>query len=302
MAKRIALREDLRTQRGIIYRMFNIITGMSYVGQTRRTFYQRYRGRWWDRADNSYIRRAVRKYGSEAFYVEILETGLAQAQLDEREVHWIEHFRSVAPGGYNLHTGGKQHRMADPLRQKSAKRARDACRGDHTLVKDGREYRFTSIVGFANQMGLLKNMVGAVLRGKAKAHRGYHLPGVDARLRCKTHRMRYLVKDGVTYDVYNIGAFAREHKLRADVIGQLFAGKVRVHRGFHIPDLPPLAERKPPSPRISTITLVNDAGETLMVPNERRGQWIKVTGIDLYALLCGRRKMSRGYRIQEVKR
>lgn len=295
-------REDLKTLRSIIYRMLNTVTGMSYVGQSKRTFYKRYRGRWWNRTDNSYIRRAVRKHGPEAFYVEILEHSVAPERLDEREIHWINHFRSIAPDGYNLHSGGLRHQMSPPLRRKTAKIQRDAQRRSYALVKGDREYTFTSIAAFASQHKLHKGMVGRVLKGTSKAHRGYHLPGVDTRLRCKTHRVRHLVKDGVVYEVHTIRAFAKEHGLRSDVVSQLFAGVTRIHRGFHIPDLPPLAARKPMRTLVQATLTHETTGETLVVPDVHRSEFVQQTGIDLYALLCRRCKVSKGYRLSEVAR
>ena len=145
-------------------------------------------------------------------------------------------------------------------------------------------------------------MIGLVLRGLSKAHRGYHLPGVDARLRCKTHTMRHLVKDGVLYEVYTVATFAREHGLSADVVYQLFAGTTRMHRGFHVPDLSPLADRKPMRTLVKATLIHEKTGESLAVPDERRREFVRQTGIDLYALLCGRRKMSKGYRLHEATR
>ena len=54
------------------------------------------------------MHRAIQKYGWPAFQVEILEDNIIdQKVLDEREMHWIKHFCTLAPHGYNLTEGGR---------------------------------------------------------------------------------------------------------------------------------------------------------------------------------------------------
>ena len=39
--------EDLKSKKGIIYKITNKINGKSYIGQTIHSFYQRYKGAKW---------------------------------------------------------------------------------------------------------------------------------------------------------------------------------------------------------------------------------------------------------------
>ena len=92
-----------------IYKITNLITNMSYIGQSTNI-----QKRWKDEKhrafiedDNSYnypLSKAFRKYGIENFTFEILEE-CSQEQLNEREKYWIKEFNTFY-NGYNQTLGG----------------------------------------------------------------------------------------------------------------------------------------------------------------------------------------------------
>lgn len=108
----------------VIYKITNTVTEKAYVGQTI--------GRLSDRFDRhackgnfTPISRAMYKYGRKAFTIDILETCTSAEALNTAERKWILALNTIAPGGYNLTTGGdsggKQHpdvieRRIAPLR------------------------------------------------------------------------------------------------------------------------------------------------------------------------------------------
>lgn len=88
-----------------IYLVTNKITGKQYVGQTIRTVEER----WKDHCrvkDDNYFHRAIRKYGKENFEIEIIDTANNANELDQKEIYWIEHLRTLVPHGYNTKPGG----------------------------------------------------------------------------------------------------------------------------------------------------------------------------------------------------
>jgi len=90
---------------GIIYKISSP-SGKVYVGQTVRSFEKRMQEHRQETSCCTFIKRAIDKYGNEMKY-EIIENNVPQEQLDEREIHWIKELNSLAPGGYNLTTGGQ---------------------------------------------------------------------------------------------------------------------------------------------------------------------------------------------------
>lgn len=90
----------------VIYKIENKLNGKIYVGQTSRTLKERIsehlrKGRL------SYIDRAIRYYGIENFFVEIIEHCGTVEELNEREIFWIAELNCKFPNGYNLTDGGE---------------------------------------------------------------------------------------------------------------------------------------------------------------------------------------------------
>ena len=89
---------------GCIYMYTNKINGMKYIGQTICRLKKRHNEHL--KRDNSYIDRALRKYGEENFLLEIIEDGINDAdKLNELEMYYIEKYDAFK-NGYNLTKGG----------------------------------------------------------------------------------------------------------------------------------------------------------------------------------------------------
>ncbi len=93
----------------LVYRCTNLISGKVYIGKTSATL----RRRWQEhrsaaKQGSPYLfHRAIRKYGEEAFQVEVLASATTQEELDAMEMRFIAELGSQAPGGYNLRAGGE---------------------------------------------------------------------------------------------------------------------------------------------------------------------------------------------------
>jgi group I intron endonuclease len=83
----------------MIYLITNTIDGKRYIGKTSRSIEQR----WYEHCKNAeyghdtYLYRAIRKYGKDAFTIELLTYG-----LDEEEIQLIAEHKPE----YNMTTGG----------------------------------------------------------------------------------------------------------------------------------------------------------------------------------------------------
>ena len=96
---------------GEIYIIKNDINNKVYIGQTTQGSKTRFKQHLKLLKTNSkqLIHKAIKKYGKEHFYFEVLEKDISVENLDEREEYWIKYFDSVN-FGYNLCWGGKQSR------------------------------------------------------------------------------------------------------------------------------------------------------------------------------------------------
>jgi len=92
-----------------IYKIRNIINGNIYIGKTVATIQHRWNDHIYsalnnDKDGNCPLHRAIRKYGKDAFQLELIE------QCDdnlgsEREIYWIAYYDSYN-NGYNATIGG----------------------------------------------------------------------------------------------------------------------------------------------------------------------------------------------------
>lgn len=96
------------TQYGRIYIIRNTVNSKVYVGQTTVSIKLRFQNHLSAARNNKdyVIGKAIRKYGQDKFYVELLEECLKE-ELNDREKYWISFFKATdSRYGYNLSIGG----------------------------------------------------------------------------------------------------------------------------------------------------------------------------------------------------
>lgn len=92
---------------GVIYLVTRQRTGERYVGLTLVSIQARWRQHVRGAIRRgSPLARAIDDDGSNGFTIELLETGIAAAELADRERHWIRHLGTLLPNGLNRHQGG----------------------------------------------------------------------------------------------------------------------------------------------------------------------------------------------------
>jgi group I intron endonuclease len=116
---------------GIVYLITHRGSGKRYVGITTKGWSRRW-VQHCQRAElgsTGALHRAIKKYGSDAFDLAVLETCNDHAALDAAEIRWISLYQSFGPAGYNLTIGGggsKGYPASDETRAKmsAAKKGR----------------------------------------------------------------------------------------------------------------------------------------------------------------------------------
>lgn len=98
---------------GYIYKITNLINNGVYVGQTSRTIMERFSdhiinsNKYVDgKSGYSHLYRAMKKYGSENFVIEQIDSADSKEELDEKEKYWILYYRSCNLVCYNIADGG----------------------------------------------------------------------------------------------------------------------------------------------------------------------------------------------------
>lgn len=106
---------------GLIYLITNKLDGNQYVGQTIRDFNIRWKEHCSNRMDSIRLHNAINKYGEESFSKEIIGVYNNEEDLNNAEEYFIEWHNSLSPNGYNLHTGGNNHKVSEETRTKMSK-------------------------------------------------------------------------------------------------------------------------------------------------------------------------------------
>lgn len=93
---------DICNNYGVVYMIINMCNDKRYIGITTRSVEERFEEHC---KANSYIGRAIRKYGRENFFVSIIDTADDKEELFELEREYIK-FHGTYKNGYNLTIGG----------------------------------------------------------------------------------------------------------------------------------------------------------------------------------------------------
>lgn len=113
------LGQSMKEVFGTIYVIINTVNQKKYVGQTTRTFKERYGNNVASRTHNKHLKNAIKKYGEENFKViENYHYAYSKEELDYLEKFYIELWVSHNPKyGYNKTLGGEGGAINDELRK-----------------------------------------------------------------------------------------------------------------------------------------------------------------------------------------
>lgn len=96
-----------------VYLITNIVNGKVYVGQTSRRngdgYIKRFKIHLWEskKLKTKRLAMAIRKYGEDKFVVELIEDNIPSSKINEREIYWIDYYKSFDNRiGYNMTLGG----------------------------------------------------------------------------------------------------------------------------------------------------------------------------------------------------
>ena len=85
---------------GYVYIVTNKLSGKIYIGKKTGKFDPKYLG------SGRYIKNAIRKYGSSNFQVSVIEYANDLSDLNNKEIYWINYYRTNNFDMYNISSGG----------------------------------------------------------------------------------------------------------------------------------------------------------------------------------------------------
>ena len=97
----------------IIYKSTNKITGKIYIGQTTQTLENRIKNhvKESDKNKKRPFLLSLKKYGIENFIFEVIDCANNLDELNDKEIYWIDYYKSTTPNGYNITGGGQGKKM-----------------------------------------------------------------------------------------------------------------------------------------------------------------------------------------------
>lgn len=232
-------------------------SGKSYIGQTNDIVRRRSQHRTTNGCPH--LKRAIDKYGYDNFIFEILEESLTIEEANTKEEYYIDKYSSLAPNGYNLHTGGLNHSVSEITRE----RLRISSSGennpnfgkkhsDETKAKIGlsSKNRTPWMVGKSHSEESIEKMrissTGKYHTEETKlkiknATTGENHPlfgttrseDTKAKLREKNSRAYVITfPNGNVETIKNMKQFSETHNLNASAMSAVAKGKKSHHRGF----------------------------------------------------------------------
>ena len=98
-----------------IYLVTNLTNNKKYVGQTssKKSYINRFKQHLsearYDLTSKSIFHKAIRKYGPDAFSVELLEDNILECDIDNKEIYYIGYYDTyyLNGNGYNMTLGGQ---------------------------------------------------------------------------------------------------------------------------------------------------------------------------------------------------
>ena len=155
---------------GVVYRVYELSTGKSYIGQTRMNFLRRiYHLEHSIGGGGKLLMNDMRMKGADSFGAEILFESESQHELDLTESNMMVLFHSLYPEGYNLQTGGKTNFNHNMYTRKSMKK----------LWDKGHEHMKKSVVD---------DITGIVYTSINEAARTTHIPLASISRSCNENR------------------------------------------------------------------------------------------------------------------
>jgi len=172
------------------------------------------------------ISLAIKKYGADAFTIEILEDGLTQKEANQREIFYATSLKTFSPYGYNLRAGDG----SGPLPAETKAKISAALKG-RVLSAEHRAKLSASRRGKPRSEET-KAKLSRIMKGKVIP------PHVREASSLASQRTFILVDPGGNrVTITNMRKFCREKGLRHTEMSALIHGKISKYRGWSCPEV-----------------------------------------------------------------
>lgn len=169
-----------------IYKITNLENNKCYIGLTTRNV----NIRWIEHCkyDNSYLSKSIRKYGSNNFKIEVIDTATSEKELMNKESMWIDKLKTTHPSGYNLTTGGELNKNMSLASRKKMSKSKlgknNPNYGSNTTAKaiycKNNDKTYISASEAAKELNLTRSNIARVARGERSHVKGFVFKFVES--------------------------------------------------------------------------------------------------------------------------
>ena len=209
----------------------NKVNGKVYIGQSINSFYYRYsHGIWWKQRINTYLKRAVNKYGLENFEICIIKNGIHnRKRLNKLEKYYEKKFRALAPNGYNLkECGGVKGRLSKTRKEQIGKRSSKT----YNLLFHGKDIAIKNMKRFCRKRKLGYNAMLVLVNGsKLGSYKGYTYPQTKFEYKIRK-TFKFISPSGETIRLNNLRKFCALNNLNYILMQNVHSGKILGYKGW----------------------------------------------------------------------
>ena len=218
----------MKEKTGCIYMLQNKVNSKMYIGKTMRRLETRIERHLKDTKYGSElaIHRAIRKYGIDNFEIKVLEDGIKEENLSEKEIYYIKKYDSTHKG-YNLSKGGKGGKIT--------KYSDEQIYNVKCLLRDT---ELTSIE-IAKKTGVSVHMVRDINRGKSLSTDDFPIPIREIKAAKRLNDMQIKeIKILLLSAEYKLSQIAKKYECSINTISRINSGKEHFDETLTYPLMP----------------------------------------------------------------
>lgn len=214
-----------------VYLIKNEINGDRYIGKTISPIEERFKTHCYNASKGieTYLYRAMRKYGEENFSVELVETVAGEQLLNEREIYWID---KIVPE-YNMTTGGDGGDTSkSPNYIRGMKRRSENMLGENNHFYGRTHSEKTKETMRKAHLG--KKMSEETKRKLREVNLGKKMSAeAIAKTAEANSKIWYFIDpEGNEIEVKNLAEFCRKHGLDSGNMMNMYAGKYKTSKKY----------------------------------------------------------------------
>jgi group I intron endonuclease len=213
----------------IIYKITNSVNDKVYIGQTVESLKKRWNRHTWVctiKRNAMAITNAIVKYGKENFSIEEIDKADDIEELNEKEIYYINLYKSISPNGYNLTTGGNNKRLSEETKRKISESNKGRKVSEETIKRLSESHKGIKMSEES------RNKLSMTNKGKKPSENT--IKG-SIEHNQKTYTM--ISPNGEVVTFTNMKLFCLEKGLSNSKLCLVASGKRRTHKGWTVSNL-----------------------------------------------------------------